>query len=333
MSDSTNASAASRRQALTKIVELADEHGIELDDIAAALAAPRADRAVPAAKTAILTRLLAYLGGVFVFAGLAVFITMQWDEMGSAARVIITLGSGAASFVMAYAAAKDPRLAAAATPLNVIAAVLQPLGILVALDEYSAGGDWHHASLLTSGVMLAQQLVAFVPTRRTLHAFNALLFGAVFVATLLDLLGASDALIALTVGGSLLCLAVGIRTTRHAAVTPFWLFVATALTLWGTFDAVEGTPIELVFVGAACGMVYLSTYVRSRTVLIVATLALLGYIGYFTAEHFVDTVGWPLALIAFGFAMIGLSMAAVTISRRYIRGAAARGDQTTRQVS
>jgi hypothetical protein len=333
MSDTTNGGAASRRQALTQIVELADEHGIELDDIAAVLVAPRAERAVPAAKAAILTRLLAYLGGVFVFAGLAVFISMQWDEMGPAARVIITLGSGAASFVMAYVAAKDPRLAAAGTPLNVIAVVLQPLGILVALDEYSAGGDWRHASVLTSGIMLAQQLVAFVPTRRTVHVFGALLFGAVLVATLLDLFDASEALIALTVGGSLLCLAVGIRNTRHAAVTPFCVFVATALTLWGTFDAVQSTPIELVFVGAACGMVYLSTYVRSRSMLIVATLALLGYIGYFTAEHFVDTVGWPLALIAFGFAMIGLSVAAVTISRRYIRGVAASGGQTTRQLS
>jgi uncharacterized membrane protein YjjB (DUF3815 family) len=85
---------------------------------------------------------------------------------------------------------------------------------------------------------------------------------------------------------------------------------------------VQHTPLELSFVVVACGMVFLSTYVRSRSILIVATLGLLGYIGYFTAQRFVNVVGWPLALIGFGLAMIALSAVAVAISRRYIRQAA-----------
>jgi hypothetical protein len=134
------------------------------------------------------------------------------------------------------------------------------------------------------------------------------------------LLDARDHAIALTVGATLLCLTVGVGRTRHAAVTPFWYFVASALTLWGLFDAVQGTAVEVLFLGAACAAVYLAVLVRSRAVLVVATIAILGYVGYFTAENFADTVGWPLALIAFGLVMIALSVAAVSISRRYIRG-------------
>jgi hypothetical protein len=316
-----SAPSGGRAQALAQIVELADRHGLELDDIAAALSAPRAEDDEPPAKTATLTRLLAYLGGVFVFAGLGIFIAMRWQEMNSAARIVVTLGSGVAAFGMAFAATKDRRFAAAATPLNIIAALLQPVGILVAIDEYSTGGDWHYAVLITSGVMLAQQLLVFSATRRSALLFAALFFGAWFVGVLLDLIGAPDEWIALTVGTSLLSLSIGIRKTRHAAVTPFWFLAATAGVLWGLFDLVQYTPIEPVFIGAACAMVYLSTYVRSRSILIVATLALLGYIGYFTEQRFVNTVGWPLALIAFGIAMLGLSAAAVTISRRYIRAA------------
>ena len=52
----------------------------------------------------------------------------------------------------------------------------------------------------------------------------------------------------------------------------------------------------------------------------VATLAILAYTGWFTGEHFADSIGWPLALILFGMFMIGLSALAVRIDRDYLRG-------------
>jgi hypothetical protein len=54
---------------------------------------------------------------------------------------------------------------------------------------------------------------------------------------------------------------------------------------------------------------------------VVATLAILAYIGWHTNKYFADSVGWPLALIGFGIVMIGLSSLAMRIDRRYIRDA------------
>jgi hypothetical protein len=54
----------------------------------------------------------------------------------------------------------------------------------------------------------------------------------------------------------------------------------------------------------------------------VATLAILAYTGWFTSEHFADSIGWPLALIAFGIFMIALSAAAYRIDRDYVRRSA-----------
>jgi hypothetical protein len=309
------------RAALVAIAELAAAHRLSLDDIAAALAGP-ADAPDAASRGVLLTRVLAYVGGVFVFAGLGIFIAMQWDAMNTPARIVVTLGSGIACFAMAYIATRDVRLEAAVAPLNVIGAVLQPFGILVVLDAYARGDDWHAAVLLTAGVMLAQQLLAFVVTGRTTLLFSTLVFGTMFGATLLDDVGVSHELTALPTGGSLLLIAMAIQRTRHAAATPFWNLVAAAGVLGAWFGWVQHTPLELSFVAVACGMVFLSTYVRSRSILIVATLGLLGYIGYFTAQRFVNVVGWPLALIGFGLAMIALSAVAVAISRRYIRQAA-----------
>ena len=51
----------------------------------------------------------------------------------------------------------------------------------------------------------------------------------------------------------------------------------------------------------------------------VATAAILGYTGWFTSEHFADSLGWPLALVLFGLSMIALSALAFRIDRHYIR--------------
>ena len=74
-----------------------------------------------------------------------------------------------------------------------------------------------------------------------------------------------------------------------------------------------------MFLAAAAAFVYVSVVLHSRTLLAVATLAILAYTAWFTGQHFVDSIGWPLALMALGLLMIGLSALAVRIDRTYVR--------------
>ena len=76
----------------------------------------------------VLVRVLGVLGGTFVFAGVGVFIALQWDELNAAARVIVTLGSGLAAFVLAVLGTREPRFDKAAAPLFLMAAALEPPG-------------------------------------------------------------------------------------------------------------------------------------------------------------------------------------------------------------
>jgi hypothetical protein len=88
--------------------------------------------------------------------------------------------------------------------------------------------------------------------------------------------------------------------------------------LAGLFNLVQYSPLEILFLGAACGVVFWSTWVKSRSLLVVGTIAILSYVGYYTAEHFTDVVGWPIALILFGLMLLGLSAVAFRINRKYI---------------
>lgn len=304
-----------KEHALQTIAALAREHGITPEEIRAQLAIT----AEPVdSKTSVLTRLLSYLGGIFVIAGLGVFIEMQWNDMNSAARITVTLGSGIAAFLMAWIFGSDERREKMVTPLFLIAGFLQPVGILVALDEMARGGDERHAVLFASGVMLVQQTLAFFSKKLTSLLFLSIFFGLVSYATAMDLIGLDADLIAFGLGLSMLLVLRRIDQTPHASITAFWYFFSSSSMLSGLFALVEGSPLELLFLGAACGVVFWSTWVKSRSLLFVGTVAILGYVGYYTAEHFSDAVGWPVALILFGLLLIALSAVAFRINRKYI---------------
>lgn len=303
--------------ALQEIILLARHNNISLDEINKALA----DTEVLAAKesSSVLTKLFGYLGGIFVVAGIGVFISMFWDDFGSVARIIVTLGVGLVSFYMGVVCLGEKKYERAATSLFLISSLLQPAGIFVMLDEFSTGGDPRYGVLYMAAFMLIQQGFTFRAKQRTVLAFGSILFGCNFFVTLFDLWDMDNNLIGMVIGASLMCIAYALNQSRHTAISPFWYLIGSATLLWSVFDAVKDTPLELAYLGLSGFLIFLSTTVRSRTLLTVSTLSMLGYIGYFTAEHFANNIGWPVALVIIGIALIGLSSLAVKLNNKYIR--------------
>jgi hypothetical protein len=307
-----------RTHALEQIVALASQHGLTAAEIATALGDAEA-AAGGGRSRAVLVRVLGYLGGTFVFAGVVIFIALQWDAMSPAARVVITLGSGIAAFTLAVLASRDVRFTRAAAPLFLMAAALEPTGLLVAFDELGSGGDWRWAGLITAGTLAIQLGATYAALGLSVVLFLTVVFATLFWWTGFDLLDMDAGLTAMVIGGSLLLCAIGLDRTRHRSMTAVWYLVGGGLFLYGLFDLVEGTLLELLFLAAASGMVYLSVTVQSRTLLFVATAAVLAYTAWFTGEYFADSIGWPVALVVFGLTMIALSALAFRIDRQYLR--------------
>jgi len=306
-----------KEDALQDIISLAKNNHISLEDIANALNMSPAQAAKP--SSGVLSKLFGYIGGIFVFAGIGVFISMYWNDFSSAARVIVTLGVGLVAFTMGLVCLAEKKYERAATPLFLMSSLLQPSGILVMLQEYSSGGDARHGLMFMSLYMLIQQGATFWVKERTVLAFSAILFGCIFFANLFDVLDMNEKLIGTVMGVSLLCIAYALNQSRHIAIAPFWYFVGAFILLWSVFEALENTPFELVYLGLCALLIFLSTYVRSRTLLLIGTLSMLIYIGYFTAKHFANTVGWPIALVIIGIALIGMSSLAIKLNNKYIK--------------
>ena len=308
---------SAKQDALIEVVDIVRRHGLTLDEISSALKGGTEFKAE--ASASILSRLFGYIGGIFIFAGLVIYVGMKWDDLNSAGRILLTLGSGFSTFILALVCTTDQRFERAATPLFLIAALLQPTGIIVMLNEYSHGGDPAHGLLFMNLVMAVQQGCAFWAKDRSVLALSTLVFALGFFTVAFDLMHLNHNLIGVTMGASLTCIAWSLDRSRHKSIAPLCYFFGSITFLSAAFDWVRHTRIEILFLGLACGTIFLSTVARSRTLLLVGTLALIGYIGYYIAEHFAHNLNAPLAVMLTGFLLIGLGVIAVKINNRYIR--------------
>ncbi len=305
---------SSREEALLQIAQIATRHQLTADEIIGALAeispTDQAER-----SSGILAKVLAYLGGILILAGLAIFIGMQWDSFSSAIRVLVTLGAGFAVFVFALISITDPRFSKVTTPMLLVAALLQPTGLVVMLTEYSRGGDPQHGLLFMCVVMLLQQFLTFLEKSRTVLLFTSLFFGAAGFGTLCDILHIDFEIIALALGIGLTSLSWVIGKTSHDSITPFWYLAGSVFFLYGAFDVIEDSAIEVLYFGVAAGFMYLGTVVRSRILLFTSVIALMAFTGYF----FRDSLANAFGLILMGFLLIGLSAFAMSLNRKYIQ--------------
>ena len=314
-----------REAALAEIASIAARHGLTAEEVSRAVPAGPAAPAGPGAATSVrqgpLGRALAYLGGTFVLAGLAVFVGMLWEEMNSLERIVSTLGSGLCALVLAYLANGSPKHRKLATPLLAIALIVEPTGILVAFGEISSGGEFLHAQLAVAAVMLVQCLLLLPRMQRTVLVFGAMVYGAIALASLLEVVDVPGKVSGLVMGITFFLLTRAVERTRYAVITPLWYFASSAAVLVSWFEIVEDGKLEITTPAVAATLVYLSTRFRSRTLLATGCLGLIVYIGYFSSEHFADSLGWPLVLILIGVAFMALGTVAVRIHRRYIRAA------------
>ena len=314
---------SARDEALARIAELAEQHGLTPDEVRDALA--RRGAAPPAPRpprTAVLPRVAAWLGGSLVLAGVCVLIGMLWGDLGFLERVLITLGTGLIALVLAYMASLEPRRERLVTPLYLIAALTQPIGMALILDRFSTGRDEALGALAVAGVMAAQGALFSARVRRSSVVFVTLAFGAVALSAALALVDVDEEFNATVVGVALFLVTWGLTRTPYEPITPFWFGTSASIVLLAWFAMTRKGLGEFGGVVLIAVCIWLSTVLRSRTLLAVGTLALVIYVGDLSGRYFVDSIGWPIVLIGLGALLMGAGTAAVRLHRRYIKPAA-----------
>jgi hypothetical protein len=106
------------------------------------------------------------------------------------------------------------------------------------------------------------------------------------------------------------------REERHYRLAGLGYFIGSILFYSGLFDLVQDTPVELLYLAVTAAILYVCVVLQSRGLLLTTVIAMLGFIGYFSAEHFANSLGWPVTLVLMGVAFLGVGTIAIKVKRR-----------------
>ena len=121
----------------------------------------------------------------------------------------------------------------------------------------------------------------------------------------------------LIIGVCVIFTAYGLQKAgRYSRLAGLGYFVGAIMAYTGLFDLVHNTPIELFYLAVTASMLYACVVLQSRALLFTTVIAMLSFIGFYTAKHFANSLGWPVTLVLMGVAFLGVGTIALKVKRR-----------------
>jgi hypothetical protein len=358
--------------ALKHITQLMNTYEITPTEVETFFKAPASANSASTerSKGDIAKTLFIYLGAIFIIAGISTYISMFWNSMGSAMRVLVTLGVGYALLIVLVSALHEKKFPKLILPLTLACVFMMTGGWFVLIHELFPNNDnWRATVLFVFGVMALHQGLLFGKYRRTALAFTALFFVYGFIHVGLDILGIPIAYIAIILGASVFLVGSALEKTPHRVLAEpalligiLWLnsglfdriamltsanwaslitgvcvmlaayglqkegryqrliglgyFIGSMMTYSGLFDLVQHTYLELLYLAVTASILYACVVLQSRALLLTTVIAMLAFIGYYSAEHFANSLGWPVTLVLMGVSFLGVGTIAIKVKQR-----------------
>jgi len=275
------------------------------------------------------TKMLYVLGAAVVVLGVVLFVGQIWNDIGSAGRIVVTLGLGIVFGAIGSMLMKDRPESGLGAVFHALGGLMIPGGALLTLYEIDSSlleNTWVVAT--TFGVLFAFYCILALAHKNAVLTFFAIVNGtaatyALISAMLENTTGsiANDIFIYLTIiiGLCYFLLAHGFRGGWNAKLMGALYFFGSFAFLGATFSRVfEARLWELFYFVILLGSFWLSVFLKSRIVLVFSTLFLVAHISYITSEYFADSLGWPIVLVILGFVFIGFGYASFAINKKYI---------------
>src|SRR5574340_22069 len=121
----------------------------------------------------------------------------------------------------------------------------------------------------------------------------------------------------LLTGACVMSAAYGLQKAgRHSGLAGLGYFIGSIMAYGGLFDLVHNTSVELLYLAVTASMLYACVALQSRALLFTTVIAMLGFIGFYTAKHFANSLGWPVTLVLMGVAFLGVGTIAIKVRRR-----------------
>ena len=271
------------------------------------------------------TGMLYVFGAAVAIIGLVIFIAQIWEDLGSSAQILLTLGLGLLITALGSILLKQKPTDNIGPIFHFIGGALIPSGALVTLDVLSTGINSIWPVAITFGIIFAFYLMLNAVHKHAVLSFFAIVNGTAFLYLLVGAIEDfrnDDLYIYLTmlIGASYLLLAHSFRDGWNKRLLGALYFFGSLGILGGGFVKVLDSSIwELFYFLIVFAGLYLSIYLKSRIILVLSTIFLIVHVSYITEEYFANSLGWPITLILLGFIIIGLGYGSVHINKTYLK--------------
>jgi len=294
-----------KTDALKEIKSLSDKFDIKIYEIKATI---KNSHSKLKDKTNLAQMFLSYMSGIFIFTGICIYISIIWKDLNLAAKIIITLGPGISAYFISLFSISNITYKHIAAPLLLISAFLEPLGISVIIYNYFSKLTISTIPpIIIFLIMFAQYLLTFIKHKIHSALFLTLFFGSGLFIALSNYLNISDNITGLTLGTSLLLISYSLKDSIYKNISPIWYFIGSIVLFSTYFDIVHNTFFELSFLFIVIFMIHISINVQNKTLLFTSACALIGFLGYYSAKYFGDSLSWPITLIIIGIIFFVIS--------------------------
>ena len=276
--------------------------------------------------------ILYYIGGAIVFLGISILLWQNWSTLGFGTKVLATLASGIAAYFVGLLFSRDERTDTAGSAFYLISSMVTPIGLWVVFDHAGFDASSYGFQSLIAGIMLGTYLLSLFVFRKNVFTLLSILFGTwLFFSLTSWMVGGAPYFKestfymyrVLVAGVAYMLMGYAFSKNERAPLSGFLYgfgvlgFLGAALAL-GRWKPTQNIFWELIYPSLVFGVLFLSVHVKSKAFLTWGTLFLMAYILKITSEYFSTGLGWPLALVVAGLAMIGAGYMAISIKKKYL---------------
>lgn len=324
---------ANKEEVLQYIKTLAEQKVVSKEELDAAFDSGNSIKTdTVLTKKLGIAEILYYIGGAVVFLGISILLAQNWATLGFGTKVLATLGAGVAAYFVGLIFSRDERTETVGSAFYLISALTIPMGLYVVFDNAGFDAGSYGSQSLISGILFGMYLLSYVVFRKNIFTLFSIIFGTwLFFSLASFMIGGRPYLDdwkffeyrVLVASITYMLLGYSFSKNERAPLSNFLYgfgilgFLGSALLLGG-WEPNQNVFWELVYPGLIFGALFLSVHIKSKSFLTWGTLFLMAYILKITSEYFSTGLGWPLALVIAGLAMIGVGYMSISLKKKYL---------------
>lgn len=276
------------------------------------------------------SNILYYIGGIIIILGILTLTINNWVNFNLFTKVLVTLGSGISAYIVGLIFNNDKKTLAMSSVFFFLSAVFTPIGISIILDNIGVNIASLKVNSIIAGGMFITYLLSQIVLKKDIFVLLSIIYGTYFYFLFSSFMVMDNPISyntdfnlyrILTASISYLLIGYSFSKKSFTNLSGYMFgfgilgFLGSTFALGG-FKPEQNMFWELIYPGLSFGTLLLSVKLKQKSFVVFGTISLMIFILKITAAYFSDSIGWPLALVLAGLALIAVGHMSLSITKK-----------------